>query len=618
MFHIQAAFRRHPNKHLFAPSTPPTEQKSRSLCAMAVVAGLCAPHIASAQTFTPSPDFPHDVTTTTTAFPDVSFTNLALFAWQEFVALNYPADPAHRGKPMASSSYTDLTGPRVWETYWHRVEVFPYDEMPVQSNGKAVITGSPTYRYSPNAFTLDAAHFDTNSTGAMNNQLWNNLDEDSELNVDQMFGQATAITDFINANRIVYEAKMNEDAFNYILGNSLETAATRGPILAAGVAGLSSFGGTCATAPAGQVSLTCGSIGGSEGHVEIKAAWRALSTAELASGDYYAKEVIHYQGVADGTGKIDNKWRVDTYGLIGLHIIHKTVNFPSFTYASFEHVDNITSGIGYIDEITQTGRGTGDTFGASVLVTARDNPIPAPVVAVNAIAQAAVAGSVWANYQLVGIQAYPTDVSVGRSDAVGTASNANDNSSFFLSNIVIETNAELQNFTGKLAAGTQADMNNWTGGHNINMGGCMGCHGVAQSKGADFSFLIANAPFTAPEVVGGTGNITPFAVNTYADVQKMFTEYVADNPVNINGSPHLAFWDMDYTFFTTMDAPNTGIKIVDCKLGSKQSNLIAILRGETPPHASYNPGQMPQGGPYFPAEQIDNLAAWIDAGCTEN
>ena len=36
-------------------------------------------------------------------------------------------------------------------------------------------------------------------------------------------------------------------------------------------------------------------------------------------------------------------------------------------------------GIGYIDEITQTGRGTGDEAGKKVIITERDNPIPAEV-----------------------------------------------------------------------------------------------------------------------------------------------------------------------------------------------------------------------------------------------
>lgn len=592
--------------------------------ALLIAAAFMPPNTATAQSFTPSADFPHDVTDQAVAFPDVSFTDLALFSWQQFVALNYPADPNHRGQPLAGSSLGDSADARVWETYWHRVEVFPYNGMPVQSGGKAVVNGEPSYVYSPNALTLDAATFDTSSTGAMNNQLWNNLDEDSELNVDEMFGNVMTTADFTDENRIVYQAKMNEDGINYILANNLSNEATRDTVLAAGAADVMTYGATCDQAPAGQVSLPCGSNAGAEGYVEIKSAWRALSAAETSSGKFYTQGVIHYRG-NEISGEIVNQWRVDTYGLIGLHIIHKTVNFPAFVFATFEHVDNIgdpangTSTIGYIDEITQTGRGTGDTFGDKVIVTSRDNPIPAPVAAVNTIAHAAITGTVWENYQLVGVQAYPTDVStVSATPATGSETNKTDQSSFFLANIVIETNEELQSFTGIQAADGKDMQNTFSQGTHLNMGGCMGCHGVAQSRGADFSFLLANAPFTAPEVVGGTGNITPFPINSYDDVLEMFNDYVADNPINIEGSPHKDFWNMGYTEFTTGMAPNTNIKIADCQTpSSTNSNIIAILRGMTPPTAPYNPGQMPEGGPYFPAEQIDNLAAWIDNGCVE-
>ena len=88
--------------------------------------------------------------------------------------------------------------------------------------------------------------------------------------------------------------------------------------------------------------------------------------------------------------------------------------------------------------------------------------------------------------------------------AGGGDSNKHDKSCFFLANIVIETNEELQNFTGSIAATAKGVKNTWSGGSHVNMGECMGCHGVAQGSGVDFSFLIANAPFTAPEVVGGT------------------------------------------------------------------------------------------------------------------
>ena len=144
----------------------------------------------------------------------------------------------------------------------------------------------------------------------------------------------------------------------------------------------------------------------------------------------------------------------------------------------------------------------------------------------------------------------------------------------------------------------------------------MGCHGVAELNGTDFNFLIKNAPFTSPEVVGGSGVISFIDVKTFADVQKMFTEYVALNPVNISNSPHKNFWaTLNYQQFTTGNVPKVTpeVKILTCS-DSENSNLVKILSGGL---ANDIP-EMPAGGPYFPEEQIKSFAKWVDGGCNEN
>src|SRR5689334_15210139 len=53
------------------------------------------------------------------------FPELDNFAWRAFVALNWPAltDPAHRGEPDRTKKFAD-PGPRVWETFKARYELF--------------------------------------------------------------------------------------------------------------------------------------------------------------------------------------------------------------------------------------------------------------------------------------------------------------------------------------------------------------------------------------------------------------------------------------------------------------------------------------------------------------
>ena len=71
-----------------------------------------------------SPAVPTDVTAQDVAYPDnVTMTDMAIFAWQEFIAYNFPVDPEIRGQYKEGSKFGD-EGPLVWETFWHRNEIF--------------------------------------------------------------------------------------------------------------------------------------------------------------------------------------------------------------------------------------------------------------------------------------------------------------------------------------------------------------------------------------------------------------------------------------------------------------------------------------------------------------
>jgi len=71
---------------------------------------------------------------------------------------------------------------------------------------------------------------------------------------------------------------------------------------------------------------------GSEGAIEIKAAW-----VELKDSSLYPKYKIA-QAIVQGPN--DPQPRPAVVGLVGLHIIHKVSNAQQFTWATFEHIDN--------------------------------------------------------------------------------------------------------------------------------------------------------------------------------------------------------------------------------------------------------------------------------------
>jgi len=120
--------------------------------------------------------------------------------------------------------------------------------------------------------------------------------------------------------------------------------------------------------------------------------------------------------------------------------------------------------------------------------------------------------------------------------------------------------------------------------------------------------------------------ITP--LNSFADVQNFITQVLTDNNEQgaIGFSPHRAFWaNLTYDQFVNGNVPrvtdpSTGNPLPILVIGnSAQSNIILALSGTGPLFgADGSIGQMPSNGPpFFTADQVASIAAWIDAGCPQ-
>ena len=120
----------------------------QALCALSAVQPVCAqvplpPDFISA-------DIPHDVP----SGPSASTQDLAIFAWREFIALNWVAmDPVTtgiRGRPNVNVDFLSIKPDQngnfplvVWHSYQHKNELFP-------ANGQTLSTfdsSMPTYNY---------------------------------------------------------------------------------------------------------------------------------------------------------------------------------------------------------------------------------------------------------------------------------------------------------------------------------------------------------------------------------------------------------------------------------------------------------------------------------------
>jgi hypothetical protein len=456
-----------------------------------------------------SSDVPHDVAAGSSA--DIQ--TLAVFAWNEFIALNWvamePATTGVRGRPDVTADFLSIKPDSdgnypllVWQTYLHKNEVFP-------ASGTAPATfdsKGPTYDYSGQVNPAS----ETTSFG-----LFNNLDEASEIGLATMYSHFGVGTGF----RVLYEAKVNRALFDYLngptLSNSMRPAAdafTNCPgfdcaaLFAAKTATTNDFpqfGGICSTNPS-IVSLPCGdaNVAGDdgEGAIEIKAAWRQLTPTELSSGRFYTRTVIYYTG-GSGIPVYNNA----VFGLVALHIIHKTRSFPTFVFATWEQVDN------YDDA---TNQNTQDLAALNIPPPTASPPVTRnhlihsqiqPINdAVHATFTAADPTTVWQYYKLIGVQAMPVaGPPMQPTDPSPPPLETDPLSYYFLANIMVETNQTLQNFFGTLdgnnmAAKKQNVYLNGAIGSPFQMGGCQGCHGTqGQSAGGDMSVIVSRAPYTS-------------------------------------------------------------------------------------------------------------------------
>jgi mono/diheme cytochrome c family protein len=470
-----------------------------------------------------SPNVPHDVP----AGSDATIQELALFAWQEFIALNWVAvDPAQtgvRGRPNTAADFLDIAPTNgsfplvVWQTYRHKNELFPVD-----GTTDPTFDGyMPTYNYTTNP------KMGTGANGQIPSfNLFNNLDETSQIGLDNMFAHSTSVPPEAQPDsgiRVAYEAKVNRAVFSYLVNNGLTNSNpivngkfTYGNLTAAQQATSPSKGpqvipnvGIC-TPPAGVsvrsiILLPCGDIDtpgdDGEGAIETKSAWRQLTPAEATSGRFFTRNVLFY------TGQPPNQlYNNAVWGLVALHIIHKTKSFPAFVFASWERVDDYDDATPANPEnlaFQNTGRNSSLPDIAVTRAHAINSPIPPVNDAVHAAFTDPTTGdpdTVWQYYKLIGVQATPVD---GPPPATATP---DDLSYYYMANIMVETNQVLQNFTGSVTAtlptvqtppapaGKQDNVYvNGAPGSPFQMGGCQGCHGFqGQSVGGDMSVLVAN------------------------------------------------------------------------------------------------------------------------------
>jgi hypothetical protein len=242
--------------------------------------------------------------------------NTHCFAWQQLIALNWPARPGHAGEPDPGRSARDFGNPRdsapvVWQTYKEVHEVFLEDGVPPRPWG---VSGM---RESLPASFKSLARFDEpdQSKAELVFRMTSKVSPEASQELRRIIQAGGGWLTAQNRKLTYYAIHMNRPEFEYILSERLYDAREqRGKFI---------------QLPAGRTGRGPGTTP-EEGSIEIKSSWVEITDPKLRQR-YHTAQACIVEG---------DSCRPALVGLVGLHIVHKTETFPQWSWATFEHVDN--------------------------------------------------------------------------------------------------------------------------------------------------------------------------------------------------------------------------------------------------------------------------------------
>lgn len=279
----------------------------------------------------------------------------AVFAWESFIALNWPAVAAPRETPDLGRRFGQA-GPTVWETMRSKVEVYPGDGSETVGPHGAVIQPDPPHKATnpdtdfgyddPPQYRYVPAVAACQGQTVSNAQAWIVLDETTQIGNNQTYaGHLTAADAPHNSapGLIRYGVKINRSVYVKVVDNRFWWGQQdkQSPLYAARNGYMDTLAKTERENPPGtyvefldpvSVAVTVKTFQ----PVEVKSAWRPLTGDEKKSGRFYTATVRYFEKSAGVPC-----YREDEWGLIGMHVIRFMPKSPWVIWATFEQADNI-------------------------------------------------------------------------------------------------------------------------------------------------------------------------------------------------------------------------------------------------------------------------------------
>jgi hypothetical protein len=222
-----------------------------------------------------------------------------IYSWNTFIALNWPPGPDGKGDPNKTIGQNG-DNDTVWEHYRDVADIFLPGGAKPSYTGPTTVPAQCKANYKPGMRVLS-------QVGKTPTVL---------TEFSQPFNTGPLIDQ--NGNYTRFEILVNKPMFDYILSNTLYSKA-----------GQKVF--------SGAVKFPCGVLGGPEGAIMVKSAWKVINPAD--KNRFHTQTVLVYSPASDNP-KYPASCSTQLMGLVGFHIGHKTNSGAQWLWSTFEHVDN--------------------------------------------------------------------------------------------------------------------------------------------------------------------------------------------------------------------------------------------------------------------------------------
>lgn len=222
------------------------------------------------------------------------------FAWKEFIAMTWSTLPG------ASA-----------QTYGE-----PGEYLPVQFETLHTVADLMSPGDAKSAKFLPADLRPGSRVLSRTAKLGGNFNPSNDISEAAPFEGAAWLADR-DGNLVWYEILVNDAEYSYFKENQFYLASKQFDAANSGT----------------HIELPMGTVDNSnQGAVEIKAAWLAIPPEDIDNPKWnrYKVSFANFCSTVDG----QTECSFSLVALVGMHILHKTTSQPSWTWATFDHVDN--------------------------------------------------------------------------------------------------------------------------------------------------------------------------------------------------------------------------------------------------------------------------------------